>query len=72
MKDVRIEGTSDIQEIKVLEDWAWMRSHVKVTITHPKGTTSRRSGYTLTILRKQRGGNWVIIRDANMLTESKE
>jgi len=72
MKNVRIDGTSDIQEIKVLDDWAWMRSHLKVTITHPNGTTSMRSGYTLTILRKQRGGNWVIARDANMLTENKE
>ena len=72
MKNVRIDGTSDIQEIKVLDDWAWMRSHLKVTITHPNGTTSMRSGYTLTILRNQRGGNWVIARDANMLTESKE
>ena len=72
VKNVRIDGTSDIQEIKVLDDWAWMCSHLKVTITHPNGTTSMRSGYTLTILRKQRGGNWVIARDANMLTESKE
>ena len=72
MKNVRIEGTSDIQEIKVLDDWAWMRSQLKVTITHPSGKTSMRSGYTLTILRKQTGGNWVIVRDANMLTESKE
>jgi uncharacterized protein (TIGR02246 family) len=72
LKNVRIEGISDIQEIQVLDDWAWMRSHLKVTITHPSGATSMRSGYTLTILRKQRGGNWVIARDANMLTESKE
>jgi uncharacterized protein (TIGR02246 family) len=71
MKNVRIEGTSDIQEIRVLNDWAWMRSHLKITITHPSGTTSMRSGYTLTILRKQRGGNWVITRDANMLTDVK-
>jgi len=71
MKNVRIDGISDIQEIQVLDDWAWMRSHLKVTITQPSGTTSIRSGYTLTILRKEPGGNWVIARDANMLTESK-
>jgi uncharacterized protein (TIGR02246 family) len=71
MKNVRIDGVSDIQEIQVLDDWAWMRSHLKVTITQPSGTTSIRSGFTLTILRKEPGGNWVIARDANMLTESK-
>ncbi len=71
LKNTRIEGTSDIQEIKVLDDWAWMRSHLKVRITQPSGITSIRSGYTLTILRKEPGGNWVIARDANMLIESK-
>ena len=67
MKNVRIDGTSDIQEIKVLDDWAWMRSHLKVTITHPNGTTSMRSGYTLTILNRRPDGAWVITRDANLL-----
>lgn len=71
LKNTRIEGTSDIQEINVLDDWAWMRSHLKVRITQPSGVTSIRSGYTLTILRKEPGGNWVIARDANMLIESK-
>ena len=28
----------------------------------------RRSGYTLTILRKNSAGSWVVTRDANMLT----
>jgi uncharacterized protein (TIGR02246 family) len=32
MKNVRIDGTSDIQEIKVLDDWAWMRSHLKLRL----------------------------------------
>jgi len=71
LKNTRIEGTSDIQEIKVLGDWAWMRSHLTVSITQPSGKKSMRSGYTLTILRKESGGNWVIVRDANMLIESK-
>jgi uncharacterized protein (TIGR02246 family) len=71
LKNTSIEGTSDIQEIQVLDGWAWMRSHLKLTITQPNGITSIRSGYTLTILRKESGGNWVIVRDANMLIESK-
>ena len=68
MQDVQIEGTGDIQEIKVLGDWAWMRNHLKVTITPPNGSPSVRSGYTLTILRKNPNGAWVIARDANLLT----
>ena len=66
-KDVRIEGTSDIQEIKVLGDWAYLRNHISVRITPPGGTTMQRSGYTLSILRKLPAGNWVLVRDANLL-----
>jgi len=68
MQDVQIEGTSNIQEIKVLGDWAWMRNQLKVTITPPNGSPSVRSGYTLTILHKNPNGAWVIARDANLLT----
>jgi uncharacterized protein (TIGR02246 family) len=68
MKNVRIDGTSDIKEINVLGDWAWMRNHLKVTITPPQGRPTVRSGYTLTILRRNPDGSWVIARDANLLT----
>ena len=68
MKDVRIEGTSDIRELKVVGDWAWMRNHLHVTITPPNGIPTRHSGYTLTILRKNPSGAWAIARDANLLT----
>jgi uncharacterized protein (TIGR02246 family) len=37
MKNVRVQGTSDVQELKVLGDWAWMRNRLKVTITPPNG-----------------------------------
>jgi len=31
MKDLSVEGASDIQEIKVSGEWAWMRQHLRVT-----------------------------------------
>ena len=68
-KDVRIEGTSDIQEIKVSGDWAWMRSRLTVTVTPPGGKPKTQSGYGLTILNKKPTGSWVIARDANLLTD---
>jgi|SRR5438445_7447153 len=71
MKKVQIDGTSDIQEIKVLGDWAWMRNRLKVTTTLPNGEPSIHSGYTLTILRKKPDGSWVIARDANLLTQQQ-
>ena len=69
MKDVRIEGTSDIQEIQVVGDWAYLRNHLTMTVTPPGGAKPmRRSGYTLTILRKEADGKWRLARDANLLT----
>jgi len=64
-----IDGKSDIKELRVLGDWAFMRTHLKVTATPTDGGKEvRRSGYTLTILRKQPHGQWVLARDANLLT----
>ena len=67
MENVRVEGTSDIQEIMVLGEWAWLRQRLKVTITLPEGKSSVRSGYTLSILRKKPDGKWVLARDANLV-----
>jgi uncharacterized protein (TIGR02246 family) len=67
VKGVQIEGTSDILELQILGDWAWMRNRLKVTITPPNGKPTVRSGYTLSILHKEPDGRWVIARDANLL-----
>jgi len=71
MRGVNIKGTSAIQEIKVLGDWAWMRNRLNITLTPPGGKPATRSGYTLTILRKQADGGWAIARDANLLMPQK-
>jgi ketosteroid isomerase-like protein len=51
----------------VLGGWAWMRNRLEMTMTSRDGQQTRRSGYTLTILRKELDGHWVIARDANLL-----
>jgi uncharacterized protein (TIGR02246 family) len=71
MKNVRISGKSDIREIRILGDWAYIRNHIDMTATPADGKTMRRSGYTLTILRKETDGRWRLARDANLLTEQK-
>ncbi len=68
MKGMAFEGKSDIQEIKVLGDWAWVRNHLAVTFRPPNGATVTRKGYVLTILQKKADGNWVVARDANLLS----
>jgi len=63
----RIDGSSDIQEIKVIGDWAFMWSRLRVVATPPDGSPPiERAGHTLSILRKQ-NGRWLLARDANML-----
>jgi uncharacterized protein (TIGR02246 family) len=68
MKNVRIEGTSEIKELKLLGNWAYLRNHLKITVTPANGQPMRRSGYTLTIVRKEPNGRWRLARDANLLT----
>lgn len=67
MKDVRFEGTSDIQEVQVFGDVAYLRNALRIVITMPDGKTVRRSGQTLTILRKGADGKWRLSRDANLV-----
>jgi uncharacterized protein (TIGR02246 family) len=35
LKDARLDGVSDVREIQVLGDWAWLRNHISVTMTPP-------------------------------------
>lgn len=62
----QIDGTSEIQEIKVLGDWAFMWAKLTVVVTPPGGKTVTRAGHTLSILKKE-DGKWVLARDANLL-----
>ena len=73
LQTFRLAATSDIQEIRILGDWAYCWNYLVVTITPIDGQTSptRRSGNVLTIFRKHADGGWVLYRDANLLaTES--
>jgi len=67
LKGATIDAASEIQEIKVLGEWAYMWTYLSIVITPPRGAAPiHRAGNTLSILRKQADG-WVIARDANML-----
>ena len=63
----QIDGRSEIQEIRVLGDWAFMWTRLRVSMTPPGGSAPMvRAGHTLSVLRKQ-DGKWRLARDANML-----
>jgi uncharacterized protein (TIGR02246 family) len=68
MDGVGLEGNADIRELQILGGWAYLRNYIEITITPPGGEPVHRSGYTLTILRKEPNGKWVLARDANMVS----
>ena len=66
---VRVEGRSDIQEIRVSGDWAYVWTQLTITMRPTDGGTPvHRSGPGLSVWRKTADGSWVMFRDANMVT----
>ena len=64
----RFDGRSEIQEIRVLGDWAFMWTRLTVEVTPPGGgAPHKRAGHTLSVLQRV-GGRWLLARDANMLS----
>jgi ketosteroid isomerase-like protein len=62
-----VSSKADIQEVKVIGEWAFMWQKLFVAATPTDGNeTIRREGYTLTIFKKERS-RWLLARDANML-----
>lgn len=67
----KLEGTSEIQEVTVSGDWAFMWTKLTVVATPQDGSPpTERAGHTLTVLKKQ-AGRWVLARDANLLSPSR-
>jgi uncharacterized protein (TIGR02246 family) len=64
----KFEGMSEIQEIHVSGDMAYLWTKLSVTVTPPGASQPiERAGHTLTILRRV-GGKWLLARDANLLS----
>lgn len=61
------EGKSDVLELKILGDHAYIINRLSVTSNEPEKPPVTRSGHTLTIFRKE-NGRWLLARDANLLT----
>lgn len=68
---VEVDASSAIEEVQVLGEWAFIVNHLEVRTTPPEGATVRRSGNTLTLLRRGDDGRWRVARDANLVTEDR-
>ena len=65
----RIESTGEVQEVEVSGSLAycWTKLNVRV-IPRTGASATVHAGSTLSILRKQSNGSWVLVRDANLLS----
>lgn len=64
----KFEGVSEIQEIHVSGDMAYLWTKLSVTVTPPGASQPiERAGHTLTVLRLV-DGKWLLARDANLLS----
>lgn len=64
-----IETLSEVQEIGGEGDLAFCRTKLTVEVTPKDGSAApvRRSGHTLSLLRRQPDGVWLLTHDANLL-----
>jgi len=68
LKQLQLRITSEIQEIRIMGEWAYCWNRLKLVVTPRSGGTAvTRSGNSLSILRHQ-SGSWLLVRDANMVT----
>jgi uncharacterized protein (TIGR02246 family) len=63
---VAFDGKSEIREVRIMGEWAFMWTHLILTLRAPGDAPMMRTGHTLTVLRKE-NGHWKLARDANLL-----
>ena len=68
LRGIEIDGRAEIRELQVTGDWAWVRNHIELSMRARDAEPRHRSGYTLTILRKDSDGRWRLFRDANLVS----
>ena len=71
LKTHRIHSSGDIQEVQLSGDLAFALTRLEVrVIPLGAGQENARSGFALSVFRKQVDGAWLLIRDANLLPSS--
>ena len=65
-----VDAQQRIEEIHVAGTVAYMRSHFHIRVTPHGGALVQRAGPALSVFRKV-GGQWLLARDANLLSELK-
>ena len=68
-RQARIDCVGEFEEVVVAGEIAYARGRLSVTV-HPLsgGAVQRMAGYTLSVFRRRSPGQWVLARDANLLS----
>lgn len=67
-RQVRINCTSELEEVVVVSDLAYIWSRDALSVTQrPSGEVMQLSGHRITVYRKQTDGRWLLARDAHTL-----
>ncbi|HEY4354811.1 MAG TPA: SgcJ/EcaC family oxidoreductase [Acidobacteriaceae bacterium] len=65
---MRLEGTSDVREIEILGDVAYVWSYVSVRLVPVSGDVhAERKGHVMSLYRRDPSAGWVLWRDANLM-----
>ena len=65
-----IAAELEIRELQLMGDFAYCLNWLTLTLQPRNDEQPRkRSGYTLTLLRREPDGRWVIFRNANLIAE---
>jgi uncharacterized protein (TIGR02246 family) len=68
MSKVDFSGKAKIKEIEILGNYAYCWTHLSIAMKPSAGgTRHRRKGNILSIYRREKNGEWVLFRDANMV-----
>jgi uncharacterized protein (TIGR02246 family) len=67
----KISFDQRVDELKIVGDFAYLRSSLRVKVEPPVGEAIERVGTTLTIFRRE-SGRWLLARDANLLAKVQE
>ncbi len=69
IQDHQFESSWQLEEVEVRDDLAFCWSRMSVMVMPVLGGVAQHlAGHTLSILRRNPDGAWVVARDANMLT----
>lgn len=72
MRDVKMDGHADIQEIDVFGNRAFIRNKIEIRLTLSGQAPKSMTGYTMGVLRKEADGRWRLARDANLVTPESD